>query len=1117
MKRCLVFLLPFTLAAYVLTLPPTSLRGQKKEKAAKSDDKDFVSSFAPPVPTSDWNKLFAWRSIGPANMGGRITSIAVFEPDPTCYYVATASGGLLKTTNNGSTFEHQFDRENTVSLGAVAVAATDRNLVWVGTGEANPRNSVSYGDGVYKSTDGGKSWKHMGLKNSFQIGKIVIHPKNPDIVYVAALGRLYGPNEERGVFKTADGGKTWEKSLYVDAGTGALDLVMDPHAPDTLIAALWERQRDAFDSFRGDARPPGGADGYAPAKVHGPGSGLFKTRDGGKTWQRLTAGLPKANMGRAGLDWHRTKPGLVYAIFDTDKVGMGQTVTKAFLGLSLAKSPEGLRVATLVKESPAAKAGLVKDDILVSLDDTPITSLVDLEKALAKRKPDDKATVEIVRGKERKKLDVTLGVDPDERVGTLGLGTEDADDGVMVTSVVEKGPADQAGIQPGDILVSLGDKKLDKAATFVAALKGRTAGEKVALRVSRGKESKTLDITLASPAIFAKGRPYGSRLGGQIANVQDKQGPDGNETGGVYRSTDGGESWTRVNSLVERPFYFTVVRIDPQNEKTIYVLGIQLYRSTDGGKTFTSDGLIKGVHVDFHDLWIDPRDSRHLILGSDGGIYVSYDRCAHWEHLNHLALGQYYDVAVDNRTPYRTYGGLQDNGTWGGPSQTLRPSGPSNHDYQLISGGDGFLCQVDPLDPDLIYSEMQDGVLFRRNLRTGQSGFLRPKIQAGTGPHRYNWRTPFMLSRHNPKIYYVAGNYVFRSVQEGDSLKTISPEISRTKRGSATALAESPRDADVLWVGTDDGAVWVTRDGGRQWTDVSSKLKAAGLPGPRWVASLDASRAATGRCYVCFDAHRSDDDEPYLFVTEDFGQTWKPLRGNLPTGSSRVLREDRINPNLLYCGTEFHLWVSLDRGVSWVRANGATLPTVAIHEIAQPTTANEIVAATHGRSLWVLDVTTLRQLKPEHVKPDTHLFTPRTVVRWRLDATQEGMFRTGTREFRGENPPRQAHIDYVLAKHSADVKLRIFDVLGQPVRELDVSKDRAAGFHRIAWDMTAGEVKQPPMKKGKGPAPGAQLPAGTYRVALEVDGKTFNERLVIEADPRRLDPLGRPTPEEILE
>jgi hypothetical protein len=533
-------------------------------------------------------------------------------------------------------------------------------------------------------------------------------------------------------------------------------------------------------------------------------------------------------------------------------------------------------------------------------------------------------------------------------------------------------------------------------------------------------------------------------------------------------------------------------------------------------------------------LWIDPKDGRHMIVGCDGGFYQTYDRGAHWDHLNHLAIGQFYHVCVDNRQPYRVYGGLQDNGSWGGPSHTLGRGGPINEDWIEVSGGDGFVCRVDPNDPDIVYTESQDGNVQRRHLRTGQGASIRPR-EGGPGAGggaggggggrggggfggpsriRYNWNTPYILSSHNPRIVYVGGNFVYRSVKSGDEMKAISPEITRTKRGSATALAESPRNPDVLWAGTDDGFLWVSRDGGVKWENVTDKV---GLPGPRWVATIEPSRFEEGRCYVCFDAHRSDDDEPYIYVTEDFGKTWKSLRGNLPTGSSRCLREDITNRNLLYLGTEFAAWASIDRGQSWTKINN-NLPTVAIHEFALHPTAGEIVAATHGRSLWVLDVSALRQISTDTVKAKATLYQPRTAMVWRVEPPRgSSSYGSGSRRFVGENPAPGAQLYYSLSQKAQKVGLKVLDFTGKTVME--ASGRTEPGLHRLAWNLrTAGTGGGRGGFVGRGGGGGGGggrggfggrgggfggplAPPGMYRVVLTVDGAESTQNLKVDIDP----------------
>ncbi|HMP59531.1 MAG TPA: PDZ domain-containing protein [Gemmatales bacterium] len=1074
-------------------IPPTreqeiqSIRRQMESLQQRLAELERQTTTTAPTPSAlklpdDFVRRLTWRGIGPANMSGRITAISVYPADPNLYWAATASGGLLKTTNNGVTFEHQFDKENTVSIGDVCVAPSNPEIVWVGTGEYNPRNSVSFGDGVYKSTDGGKTWKHMGLKETFQIGKVIVHPTNPDIVYVGALGRLYGPNAERGLFKTTNGGQSWEKVLYFDENTGVIDMVMHPTEPDTLLVAMWERRRDEFDSFIGDPKPADGIDGYDPVVKWGPHAGIYKTTDGGKNFKRLTQGLPSNQFGRVGLCYFLKDPNTIVAIIDCAKIGMGRAPAgspNVYIGFFGEATDDGLRVQFVPEESPAAKAGLQPDDLVTSVDGKPVAANPDVQTAISEKKVDDKVKVEFKRGAESKSVEITLGERPAPAGGFGGPG-------------------------------------------------GGT-----------------------------RTRPWAAYYGGQRENVQDRQGDDGHEFGGVYKSTDGGETWTRLNSLNPRPMYFSLIRIDPNDDQTIYVGGISMHRSTDGGKTFRVDRA-REVHADYHALWINPKDSRHIVAGSDGGVYVSYDKMLRWDHLNHAAMGQFYHVAVCPRQPYWAFGGLQDNGSWGLPSRGLGGRGPVNEDVLSIGGGDGFVCRIDQTEPDWIYSESQNGVMGRRNLRPGERASIRPRVERGQPPYRFNWNTPFILSHHNQRIFICAGNYVFRSVNRGDDLKIISPEITRTQRGSGTALSESPRNPDVLWAGTDDGAVWVTRDGGKNWTNVSERI---GLPGPRWVATLEASRFAEGRCYAAFDGHRSDDDKPYLYVTEDYGVTWKPIHEGLPSfGSTRCLREDVVNPNLLFCGTEFHAFASVDRGQSWTKINN-NLPTVAVHEIAVHPTAGEIVAATHGRSLWVLDVTWLRQFTADAAKAPAHLFKPATVVRFRPEPSRGGTLR----RFVGQNPQAGTEIFYHLGEKADRVQIKIVDVQGNTVRELTGFAD--PGLNRVAWNLARTAPRPPGGGAGGGgfggggfgggrggagreeraqataprptaptataPAPttptaptattpaaaaapqqprrggfgAVQLvPTGTYRVILVVDGKEYTQTLEVQADPNV--PLG---------
>lgn len=1276
-----------------------------------------------------WINALRWRSIGPANMSGRIVDLAVYEKDPTTWWAATASGGLLKTTNDGFTLEHQFDRENTVSIGAMDICQSNPDIVWVGTGEENPRNSSSYGDGVYKSTDGGKTWTNMGLNGIFQTGAVRIHPENPDIVYVGALGRLWGTNEERGLFKTTDGGKTWEKILYIDEKTGVIDVQLHPENPDEFLVATYERQRDGFD-------------GNDPEKKWGPGSGIYRTTDGGKTFVKVTKGLPKINMGRIGLDYYRKDPSIVYAVIETEWTG-AWSAKVAYLGANGENADVGARITNLADEGPAAKAGLKTGDIVIEFNGDKILSYTDLLAEVRKKEAGDEATLLVARGGEVVEIKVTFDKRPD----------------------IE----DPEGAMPS-----------------------------------------------------REDSPFAGSLGGQEPNLHEQQGKDGFQYGGVYRSTDGGVSWERINSVNPRPMYYSKVKVDPNDNNYIYILGTLLYRSKDGGKTFTDDGHGGEVHVDHHAMWIDHRDGRHIILGNDGGIYVTRDRMNAWDHLNHVAIGQFYHVGVGPQADYRAAGGLQDNGTWAGPTMVRNDRGPVNTDWFRVGGGDGFVTTFDPNDPDRIYFESQNGGMGRMHLHTGERGFLRPRAPRGT-EYRFNWKTPYILSNYNSRVFYAAGNYVFRSVDRGNNMRPISPEITRTKNGAGSAIGESRFDQDVLYVGTTDGALVMTGDGGRMWTDlwsgeevkpkepeaeaesgagegeaggqrpagvpdgaigawqikllgdgipdesrefeltlsrgergamsgtakssvldgtiesvqfdsaknelqvvlttnmgrmeiagvidgnamkgtvlagggllkiqfegakkdgdpiavsvqhehtfiepglspggelivaravtvavidddviagewagrilsdelppgagaftviinrsgttisgsvqsqagggeftngtfnpetgdfkfavaspqgtidfsgkladgkITGNLSAGGgqfevgfemtrtkaypapeqaaparqeaaqqpqrpqqrrerqpaaqaeggakpiselLPKPMWVSSIEPSRHVRGRVYITIDGHRSDDDACYAFASEDDGKTWRMLTKDLPRGSARVIREDLENPNVLYLGTEFAAWVSIDRGQSWAKFN-SNLPTVAVHELAQHATRGEIVAGTHGRSLWVLDVTPVRQFTKDALEDRATLMRPNTAIRWRRLPSRGD---SGTRQFVGENPPDGAQIFYSLTSNAGDVTLRIEDVAGRLIREYE-DIPSSPGLHMIEWDLRR-QVRGGGGRFRRGP----MVDAGTYRVVLHVDDDTFIHPLVVVEDPEYLsvplDATGGFTSEEFIE
>jgi photosystem II stability/assembly factor-like uncharacterized protein len=727
----------------------------------------------PPLPAPNdsppqFLDALAVRHVGPAQISGRITAVAVVESHPQQMYVASASGGLWKTLNDGASWTPVFDNENVAAIGDVAVAPSNPQLVWVGTGEANPRNSVSEGDGIYQSGDGGKSWRHRGLPQTAHISRVVIHPRQLDIVYVAALGHLWAPNKERGIYKTTDGGRTWRLVAYLDQNTGFIDLVMDPHDPETLFAAAYECRRDAFS-------------GANPKIQLGVNSGIYKTTDGGASWYKVRLGLQGRKLGRCGLAVYRKDPRILYAIVQTE--------------------------------------------------------LTDI-------------------------------------------------------------------------------------------------------RNMRGQDAATSDRK---------------------------------ETGGVFRSVDGGDSWTKVNDLCPRPFYFGQIRIDPNDAQRVYVLGISLHSSTDGGKTFRHDDKTR-VHVDHHALWLDPHDSRHIVLGGDGGLYFSHDQGATWEHQRDLPVSQFYAACVDQRRPYNIYGGLQDHGTWGGPSRLRDGVASAARGWFPVLGMDGFHCQADPTDLDTVYAEGQYGNLHRVNVRTGVSKAIRPGPAKGQAAYRFNWSAPLVVSVHDPRLLWFGGNHVFRSGDRGETWNAISPDLTHGKPGPSadmghtiTAVAESPLKAGLLYAGTDDGRLQVTSDAGAHWNELSSKLRDLPIGGS--VSCVECSRHAEGTAYVTLDRHRLDDRRPYIYKTIDRGSSWSAMNGDLPhEGYAHVIREDLWNRNLLFVGTSRGLFVSVTGGQRWHRIRSG-LPTVAVSDLVIHPRDRELVVATHGRGIYILDIAPLEEVTTEFLSP----------------------------------------------------------------------------------------------------------------------------------------------------
>ncbi|MFC1564689.1 T9SS type A sorting domain-containing protein [candidate division KSB1 bacterium] len=847
---------------------------------------------------------FKWREIGPANCGGRITDIEGVDSKPTTIYVGAATGGLWKTVNNGITWEPIFDDQPVASIGDIGLSKSNPDILYVGTGESNNRNSSPYGAGVYKSTDGGETWSFLGLKETNHIGRIIVHPTNPDIVYVAALGHLWGTNEDRGVFKSTNGGRTWDKVLYLDERTGVTDLDMDPRDPNILYAAAHERLRDRFDA--GD-----------PVDQWGPKAGIYVSKDGGRNWTKSTRGLPANELGRTALSASRSRPGVVYAMISTDK------------------PPRSGRQST-----------------------------------------------------------------------------------------------------------------------------GVSVGE---------------DLDL--------------------------------EVGGVFKSTDYGESWQHMNIHNNRPSYYSQIRVDPNNHDIIWMCGSPLAYSDDGGHTVKFGSTVHGrTHIDYHAIWVDPNNSDHVLVGGDGGINITYDSGKKWDVITSIGLAQFYAISADMRKPYYVMGGLQDNGTWVGPSRARMNAGIVNDDWFPLSNADGFFVVPDPTDFNTIYYDTQGGSARRHDLRTGQGVGIRPTPpRPAQGEerirYRFDWNTPIVISPHNPYTIYIGGNFLFRSLDRGDNWTAISPDLTAqiNERNSAiVSIDESSLKAGLIWVGTNDGNVYMTENGGGNWTLLNNNIP--GAPREYWVKRVEASHHEPGRAYVVFDGHRHDDQNPYVFMTDDFGITWKNITNDLPDGSVYVVREDYVNPDLLFAGTEFALFISLDRGETWNRFMN-DFPTVPVHDLYIHPRENDLIAGTHGRGAWIVDnITPLQQLSAEVLEKDVHLFDVRAEVRWAT--TYEWGWVTDKRFYK-PNPPTGSTIAYYLKNAVSDsVEIEISDIQGNVIRNLKGSN--GAGMQKVLWDFRRN-MPQSPNQAARGGqmryrrrAP--MVEPGTYLLKLKAGDLELTTKVVVEKD-----------------
>jgi photosystem II stability/assembly factor-like uncharacterized protein len=865
---------------------------------------------------ADALKRLEWRSIGPTAQTGRTPVFVGLPGNRKTMFVAGAVGGVFKTTNGGVTWTPVFDDQSVASIGAIAIAPSDPNVVYVGTGEGNPRNDASIGDGVYKSIDAGEHWTNVGLPDSEKVARIVIDPRNPDVAYVAALGREWGPNEERGLFKTTDGGKTWKKILYVNDLTGCSDVDIDPTNANVVYAGMWTFRRWAWymDSGGGE-------------------TAVYKSSDGGASWARLSGpsanrGLPKGLMDRIGIAVARSSPNTVYVVSET------------------------------------------KDE------------------------------------------------------------------------------------------------------------------------------------------------------------------------GELWRSDDAGGSWRTVSrdpNINFRPFYYADIRVDPKHPNTVYALSGGLYKSEDGGRNFARIG--NGTHGDHQALWIDPTDSDYVLDSDDGGFQVSYDAGRTFDVLNNIPFTQFYAVAYDLQTPYHLCGGLQDNGTWCGPSQTPGAPGTAASQWQNVGGGDGFFAVPDLKTPHLVYTDLQGGVISLTDRRTGASWGINP-YPGGIGSsgqwmapqkYRFNWNSPIVLSPQDPGIVYFGGNVLFRSANHGESWTVISPDLTtndKAKQQSSggkivtdntaaefhctiIAIGPSPVDANVIWAGTDDGNVQITRDGGKTWINTVKSIP--GLAPNAWISRVEASHFDAGTAYVAASHWQDGDYAPYFYKTTDFGKTWTKITTGLPArGWSHVIREDPKVKDLLYAGTEFGVFASWDGGATWVSIRN-NMPPVAVRDIAVHPRENDLIVATHGRGLYILDDAAPLQHIAAALKRDAFLFPIRPAIRW---AATPGMFRTNERDWVAPNPPAGAFIDvYLKSAPTAPVTIVVADKAGKPVRTL---RHRAvAGVNRFVWNLRYDipndrEVAGPDMfgdlppavreRFGGGPQGPGVIP-GEYTVTVKAADRELTGSVIVRTDP----------------
>ena len=917
-----LFNIPFGMAQHSASTPRDVLRSVKEHV------KEMQSSEISGYPM---------HSSGPVVVGGRVTDIAVNPKNHFEFYVAYASGGVFRTTNNGQSFKPIFDNQGSLTIGDIAISGADPNIIWVGTGENNSSRSSYAGVGVYKSTDGGNTWTYEGLPGTQHIGRIITHPTNPDIAWVASIGALYSHNSQRGVYKTTDGGKTWKKTLFINDSTGVIDLAINPKNPDELWAASWQRSRHAW-NFVGS----------------GVASAIYRSTDGGNTWKKSADGFPTGeNVGRIGLAVSQSSPNIVYAVLDNQR----KQIPKKKTGKKTKQKKKGLTSESFKKMSRRK---------FLALSDSSLNAF------LRNNGFPDRYNARIV------KKQVASG-----KYGPKALYDyhhNNADEDLVNTSVI--------GAQ-------------------------------------------------------------------------------------VYRSDDYGEHWKKMNEhhlgglYYTYGYYFGQIRVNPENPADIYIMGVPILKSNNSGQTFKL--AADDVHSDFHALWIDPSDSLHLIVGCDGGVYMSYDGGSHWTHLNNTAVAQFYSINVDNDKPFNLYGGMQDNGVFYGPWNTIPDKSPH---WKRLLGGDGMHVAVNRVDDNTVYAGFQFGNYYRINRKEKKYTNIKPRHNIGEPPYRFNWNTPVIVSPHNPDIVYMGTQKLLRSVDRGNHFEEISGDLTTDRQpqgnvpySTITTIAESPLKFGLVWAGTDDGNLWVTKDGGGHWQKVSNQFPTP--DGERlWVTKVTTSPFDTSAAFVSLSGYTYDLFHSYTYKTSDYGHTWTSISGDLPQENVNVIRQDPVNPHLLFAGTDGGAYLSLDDGHNW-QVFTSKFPNVPVHDMVIQRRDSMLAIGTHGRSAWVVNIAPFEEMTPERLSQYIVAFKTKKVIYNRHWGKKEYSYLKATEP--------SVRFEYYVGKMDPGVKKIRIEIRDRKGRTLQTLSQAAhMGFHSITWNLKinkkyASDKKYPYAETGSYP------------------------------------------------